>query len=209
MPSKTRPKRGYHHRDLREALIKAALQVLEARGIEGFSLREVGRQAGVSPHAPYHHFPDRAALLAAIAERGFDQLGAALKRAAEEAASPSAAFRAMIDVYVGFAMQERGYFEVMFRPNAYDKEQHPEVAIAGDRALAIVTDAVAAFDPGATAVQTHTLTMLAWTVAHGAASLLLDGAFDRRSEAIGTTPRELVDHVAGAFTDLLRPRRAR
>ena len=68
----------YHHGDLRHALIQAAQEILETEGLAALSLRGVARRAGVSPAAPYHHFPDKRALLDAVAERGFDALTAAM-----------------------------------------------------------------------------------------------------------------------------------
>src|ERR1700741_2439858 len=68
----------YHHGDLRDALVQAAQRILETDGLAALSLRAVARRAGVSPAAPYHHFPDKQALLDAVAERGFDALTAAM-----------------------------------------------------------------------------------------------------------------------------------
>src|SRR5687768_2929710 len=77
---KTRP-RSYHHGALREALISAAAALIEQKGLEGFSLRETARRAGVSPSAPAHHFGDARGLLTAIATQGFEALAAALEAA--------------------------------------------------------------------------------------------------------------------------------
>src|SRR5580765_8746547 len=76
---------SYHHGALREELITASLTLIEAEGIGAVSLRRVAREAGVSPGAPYHHFADRSALLAAIALQGYEVLDGRLRSAREQA----------------------------------------------------------------------------------------------------------------------------
>jgi AcrR family transcriptional regulator len=196
-------KAAYHHGDLRDALIEATLELITAQGVDGFSLREVGRQAGVTPRAPYHHFENRAALLAVIAQRGYELLGTELQRAVQETPAKPNVPR-LIQAYIHFARRHTAHFQVMFRPAAYDKSAHPEVAEAGDRAVGVVLDALAAaFGTQHDKRELQELAVLVWTVAHGTASLLNDGAFDRRSALMGTTPTELAARVAGAFGRLL------
>src|SRR5689334_25185173 len=98
------PARGsYHHGALREELITASLKLIETEGIGAVSLRRVAREAGVSPGAPYHHFADRSALLAAIALQGYEVLDGRLRSAREEAPTAVRALGALIEAYVGFA----------------------------------------------------------------------------------------------------------
>src|SRR5205809_439421 len=108
---------SYHHGDLRRTLIDASLALVEEEGIGALSLREVARKAGVTHNAPYHHFPDRGALLAAIAEEGFGRL--AQETAAARAAVPDdplARLTACGQAYVRFAIASPAHFRVMFRP---------------------------------------------------------------------------------------------
>src|SRR5215468_2482958 len=107
---------SYHHGALRDELIKACVALIEVEGIGAVSLRRVAREAGVSPGAPYHHFPDRAALLAALSDRGFALLAQDLTAARATADKPVAALSAMAHAYVGFARSRPAYFRLMFRP---------------------------------------------------------------------------------------------
>jgi AcrR family transcriptional regulator len=139
--------RPYHHGDLRAALLDAALGLLEED--ETFSLRAVARRAGVSPTAPYRHYQDKEALLAALATYGFAQLADRLDAAAE--------LTGMAEEYVTFALAHPGLFRLMYgRPTANN---------ASARTAAILASRVA--DP---AVQIG-----AWAMVHGLAVLLLDG----------------------------------
>src|SRR3954470_20864584 len=116
----------YHHGDLPPALLKAAAKILEKEGLAGLSLRELARRAGVSHNAPYRHFPDRDALLAALATEGFAILG---KQLAAPAGQESAA------AYVRFALDHPQRFRLMFGGQiAYDR--YPELRGQADAAYA-------------------------------------------------------------------------
>jgi AcrR family transcriptional regulator len=108
--------RGYHHGDLRQALLSAALALIEAGEEEGVSLRTVAARAGVSSAAPYRHFQDRAALMAAVATIGFERLLEALKPA-RESAGEGAELLAMATAYLAFASKNIGLYRVMFTEN--------------------------------------------------------------------------------------------
>ena len=112
-PSEERP---YHHGDLRRALIRSALEVLSEAGVAGLSLRAATRRAKVSAMAPYRHFADKEALLAAVAEHGFQQLGARFATATATAADPRAGLAALGVAYVLFARDEPSLFKLMFGP---------------------------------------------------------------------------------------------
>src|SRR5271156_4886141 len=105
-------RRGYHHGNLREALVEAALVLIAEKGPAGFTIAEAARLAGVSPAAPYRHFRDAEALLAEVATRGFDQfrdrLAAALD--ASPASAPSQAPEAVGRAYLAFAREEPAYY---------------------------------------------------------------------------------------------------
>src|SRR5579875_3579234 len=108
-------RRGYHHGNLREALVDAALALVAAKGPAGFTIAEAARLAGVSPGAPYRHFRDAEALLAEVALRGFNRLAALLAAAWNDGRpNPMAAFEAMGRAYLGFARAEPAYYAVMF-----------------------------------------------------------------------------------------------
>src|SRR3954466_57720 len=109
MPDGERKRTTYHHGALREELMEACVRLIDAEGIGAVSLRRVAREAGVSPGAPYHHFVDRPALLAALARRGHDLLEHQLRQARRAAPTAVQALAALIETYVGFARNHPAY----------------------------------------------------------------------------------------------------
>jgi AcrR family transcriptional regulator len=107
-------RRGYHHGNLREALLDAARALVAERGPQGFTLTEAARRAGVSASAPYRHFRDRDEVLAELCRRGFDLFGQRLQAAAGGAATPAEALAGMGPAYLAFAREEPGYYAAMF-----------------------------------------------------------------------------------------------
>ena len=107
--------RGYHHGNLKEALIRAALELIAQKGPAGFTFAEAARWAGVSPAAPYRHFRDRDQLMADVARRGFEQFEGVLARAWDDGRpEPFAAFERMGHAYLAFARSEPAYYSAMF-----------------------------------------------------------------------------------------------
>ena len=110
-------KHNYHHGDLKRALLDAARVLAAQRGIDGFTLREVARQAGVSHAAPYHHFRDKAALVEALGMESYAALAEALRRARDHAKSLGAERLCDLGVaYVRFAVESPAEFRLMNRP---------------------------------------------------------------------------------------------
>lgn len=162
-----RARNTYHHADLRAALLAAARRMLERDGPAALSLREVARRAGVSHNAPYRHFADRAALLAALAAEGFDALAARMREAVA-AAAPARRLGASGAAYVRFALDEPNLFRLMFGGLVRGRE-HPELAAAATRAYALLQGETSA------APESGTRAVAAWALVHGLAHLLLDG----------------------------------
>ena len=107
--------RGYHHGNLKEALLRAALELIAQKGPAGFTFAEAARWAGVSPAAPYRHFRDRDELLASVALRGFVQFEAALARAWDDGRpDPFVALERLGKAYLDFARTEPAYYSAMF-----------------------------------------------------------------------------------------------
>lgn len=174
-------RRGYHHGNLREALIGAAVELIAQHGPAGFTVAEAARLAGVSPGAPYRHFRDAEALLAEVALRGYDRFAEALAAAwAAGRPDPLAAFEALGRAYLAFARREPAYYAAMFETHL-DPAAHPGLAAAGDRAFGVlreaterlITDLPEGKRPPALMVALHI-----WAMAHGIASLFCrpDGA---------------------------------
>ena len=169
----------YHHGDLRTAALQAAGKVLEKEGVAALSLREVARRAGVSHNAPYRHFPDRNALLAALAAEGFELLSAQL--AANQGRDMGAA-------YVRFALEHPQRFRLMFG-GLLKLEDHPQLADASAGAYGAL---VAAMKAQKEIRDPETAAAAAWSLVHGLSHLLLDGHF---AQAAGKDPAAFVNQV--------------
>lgn len=177
-PPRRKPPRRYHHGDLRQALIAAGEEILAERGVEGFSLREAARRAGVSPAAPAHHFGDARGLLTAIAARGFAELAEALLQA-EARVKPQERLEAQARAYVDFATRRGALFSLMWRRELIDIADASYLA-AGRKAFNVFERAATGRDvPVAEEPrQPAPAVLAAWALVHGYARLALDGALD-------------------------------
>jgi AcrR family transcriptional regulator len=174
---------GYHHGDLRNALVGAGRELLSERGVDGLSLREVARRAQVSQAAPYHHFADKAELVSAIVQRGFEDFAAALRAAAGEAGeSALARLMAMGQAYVRFAVGQPQVFRLMFRPELREVAAGPAAAAmsrAGEDSYEVFRTAVrAAVAEGSVRGEVDDVAIAAWSIVHGLATLVVDGPVD-------------------------------
>lgn len=162
--------RSYHHGDLRSALVEAGLKALESAPIEDLSLRALAREVGVSPTAVYRHFPDKQALLGALAAEGIEKLGQYQQAAAASAEGNSDAFGATGRAYVRWALANPALFRLVF-----GQGRDVGSSIFGDNLAArLLQDkalrAVRGDEAGA-----RQLMIQAWAVVHGLAMLMLDG----------------------------------
>lgn len=193
--------RPYHHGDLRTALVAAAEAVLTERGIEGFSLRETARRAGVSPSAPAHHFRDARGLLTALAVTAFRDLADALEAAAAAASGRDAKIIALGRAYVAFAIGSPARFDLMWRDALVDKSD-PDFGPEAGRAFRALDDIVrpdAGCDrPGDQGTQPS---IAAWSLVHGFARLAIDGAF--YCETI-TSPEQAMEALLAGVLDHLQ-----
>lgn len=168
---------AYHHGDLRNALLAAAADLLEERGPEGLSLREVARRCGVSQTAPYRHFATREALLVALAADAFRAFASRLSQEAAGAAGPAARLCALGRGYVAFALENPEKLRLMFGPLSSQKDASEDLAEAARAAFALVEDATAAClaEPGSRRdIDLAAATLGAWAVVHGLAHLAID-----------------------------------
>lgn len=164
------PARPYHHGNLRAALLDAADALLAAHGVQGLTLREVARAAGVSHGAPYHHFTSLDDLLAAVAERGFSVLGDAVAEAVA-VADPRERLLGVTSAYVGCALAHPERFRLMFGPLLARQDEFPAFRDAAHRAFRHVTTASQAHDDAHGA----SLALAGWCLSHGLSHLLIDG----------------------------------
>jgi AcrR family transcriptional regulator len=187
-------RRGYHHGNLREALISAALDLIAEKGPGGFTFAEAARAAGVSAAAPYRHFRDRDALMADVARRGFERFAQQLAAAWDEGRpTPLAALERMSRAYLGFARDEPAYFSAMFE-SGLPIGEHRELQEAGDRALAPLRQAcetLAATLPKEKRPPAMMMALHIWAMSHGIASLFARGDAARRS--VPMAPEELLE----------------
>ena len=188
-------RRSYHHGNLREALVSAALDLIAQKGPAGFTFAEAARQAGVSPAAPYRHFRDRDALMADVARRGFEEFEQRLKAAWDEGRpTPLPALERMGRAYLGFARDEPAYFSAMFEAGLPIGE-HRELQEAGDRAFGVLRGAceaiVAAMPQAVTRPPAMMIALHIWALSHGIASLFARGDAARRT--LPMTPEELLE----------------
>ena len=186
--------RGYHHGNLKEALIRAALELIAQKGPAGFTFAEAARSAGVSPAAPYRHFRDRDDLLIDIARRGFDQLAQALARAWDEGRpDPFGAFERIGRAYLEFARTEPAYYSAMFEAGV-PLDASPELREAGERAFAVLRTAAEKLIAPMPAERRPPALMMAlhvWALSHGIASLFGRGDAGRRT--LPMSPEELLE----------------
>jgi len=175
---------------LHRQVLDAAVAIAATSGPDAISMREVARLAGVSHQAPYHHFGDRAGIFAAISEEGFRFLAESIE------ASTTLGTAAMCEAYVHFALAHKGHFRVMMRNDLCSLEDYPTALIQADRAFNALRNEVTVIlgeDSHDDVANTHTAYM--WSVAHGLATLLLDGPLEKKLGGIADV-NTLVTQVA-------------
>jgi AcrR family transcriptional regulator len=181
-PVKRRPT-GHHHGDLRNVLLRAALELVAERGPHGFTLAEASRRAGVSVAAPYKHFADRETLLAELATKGYHEQRDRFAAAMSSSEDPVAQLASFASAYVRFAAEEPALFDITFHAGL-DKSRFPELASAGDEVSALLLPVTRRLAPDPDSAFDLLLRIAA--AAHGLAVFLRQGLF-------GVGP--------GAFTD--------
>jgi AcrR family transcriptional regulator len=171
-------KKAYHHGDLKNALIKAGVEILAKDGVSGLSLRKVAKRAGVSHAAPYAHFVDKQALIAAISTEGFRQLYEQVNAVAEKYKSQPA--KQMIEAawaYVQFALDDRDRFKVMFSGVLEKEKDYPEFVAEAHRNFQLVKTIIEANQAAGMlrGGPSDLAALSAWGSVHGFIMLLLEG----------------------------------
>ncbi len=193
--STSSPESGYHHGDLKRALLEAAMEMLDEEGAEGVGLRELARKVGVSASAPYRHFRSRQALLEAVATEGFRRFSAMM--AAKEDDLPEAdQLTAMAEAYVRFALVQPALFRLMFSRQV-DKQDNKALHAAAVGAYASLAKAAAREVPDAPSEGA----VIAWSFVHGLSMLLLD------EQILGVSPQNsdsLVRNLSQRFVWAMR-----
>lgn len=195
-------RRGYHHGNLREALVEAALRLIREKGPGGFTIAEAARAAGVSPAAPYRHFRDRDALMADIAERGFTKFGQALAAAwAANTGTPRDGLRAIGHAYLAFARNDPAAFSAMFESGLCFAD-YPALQAASDRAFQVLREAceaIAAAMPQGKRPPALMMALHIWSLSHGIASLF--GRGDKARRPLPMEPGDLLEAGVLVYLD--------
>ena len=179
---------------LRETVLKAAVDYIAEHGPDGLSFRQVAQAAGVSHQAPYHHFTDRKGIFEAISTEGYEMFTAAMLDAL--AGDPDDPTTALLEAYVGFALDHRGHFRVMFRPDLCTIGDNPELQRVADASFDVLVDLVRdVLGPKASINDIRARATAMWALAHGLATLLIDGPLENKIGRIGSR-RALIRAVA-------------
>jgi AcrR family transcriptional regulator len=179
--SKVADKGGrYHHGDLRRALVDAALELVKEQGPSGITLREAARRAGVTHAAPYRHFADKEALLAAVAEEGFMRLKETVEAAITNV-EPKNGVEAIGISYVRFARENPSQFRVMFGSQVGDKRRYPSLVLADQSVFDLLSKTIAGAQASGDlgAGDPARMGMVTWSMLHGVAALVVDGQMER------------------------------
>ncbi|HEX3788388.1 MAG TPA: TetR/AcrR family transcriptional regulator [Pseudonocardiaceae bacterium] len=183
-------KSRYHHGDLATALIDKAIELIDERGVSGFSLAEASRRLGVTVAAPYRHFADRDELLASVAVRAVHALAEAVAGQVRPDSSPAEQLAAVAAGYVRFAVDRRPLFQVLFGAGL-DKRRYPELATASEDTARTLLRPALVLCGGDEAAAADLGTAIG-ALAHGYAMFLLDGTFGAvgsRAEAVAGQAR--------------------
>lgn len=165
----------YHHGDLRSALIAEARRELETAGVHDMSLRQLARAVGVSEAAPSRHFDGKKGLLAAIAASGFRDLIVLRRQALARVDGSLARAYEMMRIYVRFAQDHKGLFDLMIGPRVLGKTEYAELADASNESFELFAASFRDYarDHGWTAADMTLVTHAAWSVEHGLATLII------------------------------------
>lgn len=165
-------RRGYHHGNLKEALIEAARRFIAERGIGGFTLVDAARLVGVTPAALYRHFSGREALLEEVAGRGFEDLAGRLARALGGRGTPLERFTRMGEAYLAFAEEEPGYYAAIFDARGLA----PKGGLEARQPFELLVEALrATFPDGFDGVDPRFVALEVWALSHGIATLAASG----------------------------------
>ncbi|MBB3710708.1 AcrR family transcriptional regulator [Limimaricola variabilis] len=192
-------KQGYHHGNLRQALVEACLELIEAKGPTGFTLSEAARAAGVTPAAVYRHFAGREDLIAEAARQGYE-IFADLLEYAYDSGRPSvlAAFEKTGRAYLAFARKHPGHYVAMFE-SGLSMQRNPDLAAASQRALGVLERAAEALSQRIPADRRPPPQMFAahvWAMSHGVVELFARGSPGTRAPF---PPEELLETGIGVY----------
>ncbi len=183
--SQTKPER-YHHGDLKNTLLEAALELANEIGVDNFTLREVARRAKVSPAAPYHHFLDKQDLIRTLAIEAFRKLTKALEQAKQKKHSPLEQLENIGIAYVMFAYEHHAEFRFMFRRELCAAAGEPDpLEVAGIDAQSVLYNTILEAQTAGKIGQhdPKSISLTLWSVVHGLSTILLESPISKTTTA--------------------------
>lgn len=197
-------RRAYHHGDLRAALLKAALELVQKDGAAGFSLREAARKVGVDAAASYRHFRDRQELLIALAQDGFAELARAfaVERARSKKKPARQRLKALAKVYLAFALAHPAEFRIMFGESGlHSRDVRLRPPGEDESAYEQLEEAVAEYLRAERGTETKAaeLALVLWAGVHGVTRLILDGAVPLDDREAATLLEALISGLLGGL----------
>lgn len=171
--------------DLRTVLLDVSLDLIERDGLSALSMREVARRAGVSHQAPYHHFADKEAILAALVAEGFRRLHAAMRARIESVDAPARRLTAIGEAYLSFAETNPGLFQLMFRSEMVKPEEHDQAEAEAETAFDVLVGVASDVSTARFGRVEPAMILVAWSMAHGLSTLLLEGKLAKYCERTG------------------------
>jgi len=190
----------YHHGNLRQTLVEAALEILKEQGIESLSLRAIAKKTNVSQAAPYSHFRDKNDLLAAVAESGFQSLALQMADDAIGIKNVQKQIERLIISYIYFAIEHKSLFQLMFSRELSEMKNYPTLAMTAGKNYSLISTALSRRKNSKE--DTRFLTVAIWSLCHGLTSLIIDEKIDIHqfgSENID----EFIERVVNIFSDSL------
>ncbi|MGA0542333.1 TetR/AcrR family transcriptional regulator [Neotabrizicola sp. VNH66] len=191
-------KRGYHHGNLRQALVEAALELIAQNGPQGFTLSEAAKTAEVTPAAVYRHFAGRDDLLAEVARQGFDIFAALLEYAWNDGRPTAlAGFEATGRAYLAFARKYPGHYQAMFESGLIPGN-HPDLAMVAQKSRAIMERAATGLSAALPAHRRPPASMISahvWSLSHGVVELFLRG----NGGSLPYLPEDLLETGVGIY----------
>ncbi len=199
-PAKPAP--NYHHGNLREALLAASVDLIGQQGIQSLSLRKLAQLVGVSHTSCYHHFKDKDALLAAVAEQGFVQISEGLRHIMDNADTQLMdKLKQAVSGYVSFATQNPTQYELMFGRDLWQGENHDQfqrVAKDSFRQYVHLFEQFQQQNILAASENPLRLAQLMWSTLHGLAKLASDGIFAKQGDQ-----DDIIEYALKRVEDLL------